>query len=254
MRRHPSTGDDSLADGLGLDRMHPPAIAAFFLGLPRRVIDPLRRDEAESAAGGGEGHGDGAGAVEQDRPRTVITEEAVAAVTGVADAVEAAVERTKAIGFPVGPDAEVAEPDRPVLPAAVSTQLERVNTGAVEVAKRLSGMSSSAWASDADLLEDMRGAVLSITRPLRQLEQLADEDAVRRPVSRPEVDAGSATDPSGTSGGPAAHRSALTSNEAVPVDDEDIEAAREAIEIANDASTSPTVSAPPGTATPSCDS
>ena len=153
--------------------MHPPAIVAFFHGLARRTASALAVSASEAADEPAADDG-------TDHPETVIVEEAIEAVTAVADAVEGAVERTRSFGFPIDPEAETTRPQWPPLPAAVETQTERIETGAVEVARRLSALSSTGWGSDPSLLQDMRTAVVQVTRPLRELERLADEGGVRR--------------------------------------------------------------------------
>jgi hypothetical protein len=136
---------DDLAHGLGVDRLHPPAVVAFFQGLPRRVADRLTAVDAEFD-GGSQGLGS-------------ITDEALDALTAIADAVVATVDRAKTLGFPIDPTADASATAWPPLSGESVSQAERIETGVELLCELLQVLPTVPFRRDA--VEEPRFIVLN---------------------------------------------------------------------------------------------
>lgn len=160
----PDSSQEDLVAGLDLGHMNPPDIVAFFAGLPRRVAASLVQDDEPD---------DEPATDEDDAPPLPVDE-----MNAIADALQRLIDRTKSVGFSLDPGVTVKGVDLSVLatlPPEVESAMRRIEAGATEVARRLSGLSSAAWRANTDLLADARSAVADAVGPLRAVERSAED-------------------------------------------------------------------------------
>lgn len=156
----PDSSNEDLVAGLDLDHLNPPDIVAFFAGLSRRVAAALVLEDP----------GDEETNDDDDEAGPLPVEE----MNAIADTMQRLIDRTKSVGFSLEPDVAagaIGASMRQALPPEIEPAMHRIETGATEVARRLSGLSSAAWEANADLLADARFAIAEAVGPLRTVER-----------------------------------------------------------------------------------
>lgn len=160
--------DDSradFADGLQLNRLHPPAIISFMQGLGRRVADavlPAEVDDGQDVP-----DDESAENVAEDAGPVVASE----ALDPLLDTLADTIQRLQEAGF--APDRDV----RDHAPARVreDTDLARVNAAALQVARLVAGVPDRAWSEQPDLLDDVRSRCAQASQRLASLESTASD-------------------------------------------------------------------------------
>lgn len=140
-------------DGLQLDRLNPPSIQAFFQGLPRRVREHLTGLSDESST----------------------LEAVVQTVHEMADETDQLIEALSATGYALNPRVETAQGARATDLPELAAPLRRIDGGATETVRRLSGIPLQGWEANPDLIDKARTTVAEVATRIRDLAATAHD-------------------------------------------------------------------------------